>query len=89
MGLETFETVLWAEKQFGITIPNEEAFELSTVGDLSDYIHKKLVALSGTRAQSEQEIFAILKQYLMTHYKMEPEWIVRGAHLVSDLGMDS
>jgi acyl carrier protein len=89
LGLETIETVLWAEKEFGISIPNEEAFELSTVGDLSGYIHRKMVTQSGAETPSEDEVFSTLKNYLVAQYRMKPEWIIREAHLVSDLGMDS
>ncbi len=36
--LDTVELIMEFEKQFGITIPDEDAEKISTVGDAIDYI---------------------------------------------------
>jgi acyl carrier protein len=40
--LDVVEFVMEVEKEFGITIPDEEATQLVTVGDAVDYIEKHM-----------------------------------------------
>jgi acyl carrier protein len=40
--LDIVEFVMEVEKEFGITIPDEEATQLVTVGDAVDYIEKHM-----------------------------------------------
>lgn len=87
MGLDTVETVLWAEQEFAITIPDADAAEILTVGQFSSYIHKKLSLKQGFKAPSEEKVFARLKTFLVTHFELKPEWITREAEFVKDLGM--
>lgn len=44
MGLDIVEMVLTTEERFGINIPDEDAAKLVTVGDLEDYVLRKLEA---------------------------------------------
>lgn len=40
--LDTVETIMRIEEEFGIEIPDEEAEELKTLSDLVEYLDKKL-----------------------------------------------
>ncbi len=39
--LDTVELIMEFEKEFGFTIPDEEAEKIATVGDAVGYIHEK------------------------------------------------
>lgn len=88
MGLDTVETILWAESEFGIPIPDEDASTILTVGEFSLYIHHQLVLKDGTMAISEPQIFSAIKNYLASQFKIRPEIIVRNAAFVKDLGLE-
>lgn len=88
MGLDTVETVLWAESEFGIEIPNEDASNIRTVGEFSAYIHQHLLARNESSTLSELKIFESIKTYLVSHMGVRPELISRNAEFVKDLGLD-
>lgn len=88
MGLDTVETVLWAEEKFRVEIPDADAAEIRTVGEFSSYIHRQLALRDGFRARTEAQVFELIQKYLVTHFKMKPEWITRDAEFIKDLGMD-
>jgi len=88
VGLDTVETVLWAEKSFGIDIPDSDAAGIRTVGAFSAYIHARLVALNVSDPPSECDVFEGLKTYLVMYLKVRPELIRREASFVQDLGLD-
>ncbi len=43
MGLDTVEIVLWAKKEFEITISDTEAGEVRTIDDFSQLIHRLML----------------------------------------------
>lgn len=87
MGLDTVETVLWAEKEFKIDIPDADAAEILTVGQFSSYIHQKLLLQKGFTAPSENKVFEEIKAFLVMQFDMKPEWITRDVEFIRDLGM--
>jgi len=88
VGLNSVETVLWAENEFGLEIPDADASEMKTVGDFSKYIHQRLLARDGFNTQSEARIFERIKTYLISHVGVRPELISCKAEFVRDLGLD-
>ncbi|TCV84084.1 hypothetical protein [Sulfurirhabdus autotrophica] len=88
MGLDTIETILWAEHEFGIPIPDEDTSTLLTVGEFSLYIRHQLVLKEGIKAISEPQIFNAIKNFLASQFKIKPEIIVRNAAFVKDLGLE-
>lgn len=40
--LDTVELIMEFEKEFDLTIPDEEAEEIATVGDATDYLEEKV-----------------------------------------------
>ncbi len=87
MGLDAVETILWAEKEFEIDIPDSDAANIVTVGQFSAYIHNKLLMKQGFKAPSEKMVFERVKTFLVTQFEMKPEWITRDAEFIRDLGM--
>jgi acyl carrier protein len=88
LGLDTVETILWAENEFGIEIPDADASEIRTVGEFSFYIHRTLALRDGLKAPTEGEVFEGVKKYLVSYFMMKPEWITREAEFIKDLGME-
>jgi acyl carrier protein len=87
MGLDTIETVLWAENEFGIALKDEETSGIHTVGEFTALIHQKLVMRDDLRAQTETQVFNRLKAFLVTYFKMQPERINWESKFIKDLGM--
>lgn len=88
MGLDTIETILWAEQEFGIEIPDADASSIRTVGEFSSYIHKRLLSINAHTLHSESKVLESIKAYLVTHVGVRPELIIRNAEFVKDLGLD-
>lgn len=88
MGLDTVETILWAEKEFGVDIPDADAAEIRTVGEFSAFIRTRLLVRDGIHAPSEPAVFERIKRFLVTEFHMPPERVVRTAEFVRDLGLE-
>ena len=87
MGLDTVETVLWAESNFEIRIPDEVASEIRTVGEFCTHIHQQIALKDSFKAKPKSQIFDEVKNYLVTQFKAKPERITQHAEFVKDLGL--
>ena len=89
MGLDTVEFVLLAEKEFGLNLPDDEVSLVATVGELSDFIHQKLVVKHGLKlCPSQDEIYSRIKNLLIKQFGVPETLILRSARFVDDLQMD-
>ena len=88
MGLDTVETVLWAEEEFAIDIPDADASVILTVGEFSLYIHRRLVARDDLEATTEERIYEQIRNFLIEAFRVRPELITRQAKFVKDLGLE-
>lgn len=88
MGLDTVETVLWAEAEFGIAIADADAAEVRTVGEFAALIHRQLVVRDGLRALTEAQVFERTKRFLVAYFALAPAAVTRHAEFVKDLGLD-
>ena len=88
MGLNTVELVLWAEKEFQVDIPSVDAEKLLTVGQLSLYIQYKRQATKGLKVLTEKNVFARIKDRLVSEYKVEANTITRTSYFAADLQLD-
>jgi acyl carrier protein len=88
MGLDTIEFILWAEKEFQIEIPDEDAENILTVGQFSTYVYRKLQARHGFDAPPEQKIFERIRKHLASEFKIAPDKIDCNSRFVKDLGLD-
>lgn len=88
MGLDTVEMVLWAEKTFQLSIPDEDVTTIETVGAFVDYIHYRLCVMHGFNALPRPEIFARVKHFLVSEFNVEPGLIRADARFVKDMGLE-
>ncbi len=87
MGLETVEIVLWAEREFDIEIPDNEASDILTIGQFVSYISNRSNVKFGLKAPSKEVIFEKLKNLLIIQYKTPPEWVKPEMEFYKDLGL--
>ena len=88
MGLDTVELLLEAEDVFGLSIADEDAAAIETVGQFSRYIHQRLVARDGTAAASEDAVFERLCDILERLFRIARNAVSRESRFVKDLGLD-
>lgn len=88
MGLDTVEFILWAEQHFGLEIPDDDAAEISTVGEFCTYVACRLAGREGLRALSRRAVFEQVAECLVREYRLPRERITDAARFVKDLGLD-
>lgn len=88
MGLDTVEFILWAEKHYEISIPDEDASGIITVGEFCHYIAARLAAKRGFSAPCQRVIFDEVTHELINSYGVNPALITEHARFVKDLGLD-
>jgi acyl carrier protein len=85
MGLDTVEFLMYAEKEFDITITDAEAGEIYTLGQFSRLCQQKL---KPNNAMNEEQVFNKLKQILHQHFLSADVEISREDLIIKDLGLD-
>lgn len=88
MGLDTVEFVLWAEKKFGIDIPDEDVTHLYTVGEFCRYLAKALATRDGQKAPGQTTIYAVVVDCLVGEFRVPRERISPDSRFVKDLGLE-
>ena len=88
MGLDIVEMVIEVETSFGITISDQDASQLRTVGDLYQYVAASVVpadesAKSCEGALWERYLDVLEREIRVARSELRPE-----ARFVQDLGMD-
>lgn len=86
MGLDIVELIEAVEDHFAITIHDEDASKILTVGDLHRFILGELNRLQ--RAHEPAVIFAQLREVIVESAGVPPEEVVPGARFVEDLNLD-
>lgn len=87
MGLDTVEFVMWVEEEFHIEIPDKDAAELVTVGELCRYVANRIRQRES--GDIEQEIFDKVSHHLNSSFGVPLCRILPDARFVQDLGLDS
>jgi acyl carrier protein len=87
VGLDTVEFLLYAEKELGIKITDEDEGNIYTVGEFSALCCSKL-QLQLTNDLNEEQVFFRLKQILRKHFVNSDVEITRKHLIVKDLGLD-
>jgi acyl carrier protein len=85
MGLDTVELIVEIEKSFNISIPDEKAGRIVTVGQLADYVY--LNQKPGYKVEKE-EVDDIVIHLLSTLVGLPKEEIELHHSFTNDLGMD-
>jgi acyl carrier protein len=87
MGLDTVELVMAVEDWFEITIPDEVAQKLFTVGDLHGFVVSELTRI-GRFGGDSARVYEQLKEIIVRQLGVRPEEVVPGARFVRDLRAD-
>lgn len=87
MGLDTVELLIAVEKRFSITVPNEIAARLSTVGQMHQFVVEQLQQ-KGSLGLGRDEVYVILTDVICHHLGVDREDVTPEAHFVYDLGAD-
>jgi len=86
MGLDSVELIMTVETTFDLSIPDQEAEKLDTVGKLYQFI---LDDFEETVSEEQQnEIWERLKAMIVEQLAIKPEQVTKEANFVYDLGMD-
>src|SRR5262249_37686281 len=74
MGLDSVELVLAIEEEFSLSIPDEDAAKIVTVGQAYEYLKERLEAKPSEGCPS-QKVFHKVRQALMQNYGLPRESI--------------
>lgn len=89
MGLDIVEFVLATEKAFDLSLPDAELGSITTVGEFTDLVHKKLIEKHGqNQPLSNEMVFAKIKTLLVKMQGLQENNILRSSRFVQDLKMD-
>ena len=70
MGMDSVELVLAIEEDFGVLIPDEEAEQMLTVGDVYDWLKVKLSSADAVDCLTQQ-VFYKLRRALVQNYSLD------------------
>ena len=87
MGLDTVELVLAIEDEFSISIPDDEAEKMETVGDIYEYV-RKAFHLKPRPAPPDEEIWRRVRHVVIEQLGVEERRVTKEARVVQDLGAD-
>jgi acyl carrier protein len=87
MGLEIVEFLIKLEQRFEISIPDESAILISTVGDLQRFIIGVL-AREERKDIAPDQVLEIITEILVQDFHIKPQRINPKAHFFADLGLD-
>jgi acyl carrier protein len=85
MGLDTVELIVEIEKRFDISIPDKDAENIATIGQLADYVHTH--QKPGYKIE-KKEIDQITIHLVSTLIGIPKEEIMLYHSFTNDLGMD-
>lgn len=89
MGLDSVELLMRVEDEFDIEVPDAEAAEIFTVGDLYHCILRKYEAKTVNSGDDANEpTWQKLCDILVDQTGVSPENIAPSARIVKDLGID-
>ena len=81
MGLEAVEFIIRIEQTFGIQIEDSEAENVRTIGELEQFIIRKLEAEN----RSSKGVYQAIIRVLVEEFDREPSRLNRQTGFVSDL----
>ena len=84
MGLDTVDLIYKIEEHFDLSIPDQEAEQMTTIRKISDYIANLLNADSERRSEIENEVLDIVSD----HAGVEITKLWLDMSITNDLGLD-
>jgi hypothetical protein len=88
MGLDSVEIVMELEDEFGISIPDEDAEHLVTVGGIVDYLAKRVTGGVPAKVCRSHQVFGHMRRAMMQVYGV-PRDRVRLDHSLHSLVNDA
>lgn len=82
-GLDTVEMVMAIEEEFGVEIPDEDAEQITTVGEMYDWLRRRLSETTQEECLS-QKMFYKLRRALIENYRLERR-VIKPDTKVTDL----
>jgi acyl carrier protein len=87
MGLDSVELVMKVEKHFDISIPDEDAAELYTVGALHEYVYAALQGRSPGQ-KGYAQVFDEIRSLVVEQLGVDPRLVQPESHFINDLRID-
>lgn len=88
MGLDAVEIILRCEEVFGIAIPDDEAGQIDTVGQLFELICGKLALPSGTAAPTGFGTNRLTRRFQLAPWTREDAWATLIGICCDQMGLD-
>jgi acyl carrier protein len=80
MGLDSVELVMAIEEEFGLEIKDEDAFYLTTVGEVFNYLRSKLTKIPPEDCLSQRVFYklrrALIENYGLQRHMISPETVL-------------
>jgi acyl carrier protein len=87
MGLDSIEIVMEIQDEFEVRIPDEDAEQLRTVGDIIDYVERRLREIPRPPASAKDRAAAErVVRIVAETLRVDPASITRDSRLAEDLG---
>lgn len=86
MGLDSVELVMEFEDAFEITIPDEDAEQMRTIRDVTDYVTARLAAAG--RSRDRESVFAMVCTLTCEQLGTRLDQLTEDTDFVRDLGLD-
>jgi acyl carrier protein len=87
MGLDTVELVMAVEDHFRIEIPDQEASQIFTVGELHLFVVRALAG-AGRTDIGHTQVYDELRDIICKQLGVDPGQVQPEARIVKDLGVD-
>lgn len=88
MGLDAVEMILRCEEVFGVSIPDEDVFQIATVGQLLEHLCTKLDLPTGTAPPTGFSVNHLTRRFDLRPWTREDAWATLVAIFCDQLGMD-
>lgn len=88
MGLDTVELLYTVEKYFGISIPDQQAETMTTVGDFQRVVWEYMQRDPSRRHTSKEEIDSPIIKIIAKFAGLPMEKVTPEKSITSDLGLD-
>ena len=87
MSLDSLELVLAVDEDFAVTIPDEQAATLATVGQMHLWLCAELTRRERPN-RNPTEVYYQLRQVICRQLAVAPDRVTPGARVVDDLGVN-
>ena len=88
MGLDTVDLLITVEKHFGISIPDQEAETITTVGDYYRVVWEHMQRDPVKALVPRREIEATINRIIVDFAGLDPREVSAEKSITTDLGLD-